>query len=243
MSKITAMCFPSDSTGTILAKLVSIVEGSKYCYRPIEIYIKYGSYYAKSLQLQENAVASIPAYNKKQVFSYGDMCDEHQIILLDKKRESYLENKYGWHHPVDYYMAEPLVFSKEINFTGKDHALIAAGASLENEGFSQGPDDDYFTYVQDFVNFLIDYSLSNNKYVSNIIAGHNIPMCTLTEEELANLLKEFISQRKDFLTERRDTKLKKIVDDFYAQNTSPLVGVLGDFPRHRKKTVPGDTHE
>ena len=69
MPQITAMCFPSDSIGKILAKLVSIVEGSIYCYRPVEIFIKYGSYYAKSLQLQEEAVASIHAYNKKGYLS------------------------------------------------------------------------------------------------------------------------------------------------------------------------------
>lgn len=242
MKKIKSMSFESDIIGTTLAKLVSVIEGDLYCYRPVVISTIYDTYYAKSLQLQEKSKTSLSAYIGEPKHSYETMHDKKQIILLDKQQETYLKDTYGFHYVMDSYMDIPLVFSKEIDFTTKD-LTITNKWPWKNTPQPDNSLDGYFAYVNDFVNDLIDYCLANNKYTNKTNCKDNIPLCTLTEEELMTLLKEYIIKNENLLLERRKAKLKKLIDDFNTKNNSLMTNILGDFSLTRKKTVSEDDYE
>ena len=162
--------------------------------------------------------------------------------MLDKQQEAYLKDTYGFHYVMDSYMDIPLVFSKEIDFTTKD-LTITNKWPWKNTPQPDNSLDGYFAYVNDFVNDLIDYCLANNKYTNKTNCKDNIPLCTLTEEELMTLLKEYIIKNENLLLERREAKLKKLIDDFNTKNNSLMTNILGDFSLTRKKTVSEDDYE
>ena len=247
MKKEDMLSFDNDIMGPILAKLVSLVEGEYYCYKPIEImmYTEYGIsytfYLAKAIQLETVARCNVPNYNDiNPNFSYKYMSENRQIVLLCKEEMNSL-NMDDYSRFLDSY----LTFTKDSSFSSKDDEILPGekNTGKNTKGTNNASEDNYFDYIKDFLNLVIFYAIVNKK-TKMPFDNDGIPVCTMDNDELTFLLEVFIIQNKSLIAKKREAKLEKVINDFYEQRKKLKKDILGDLSLTRKKPlITGEEYE
>lgn len=180
--------FNSAVIGKILAYLMTVYEGEEYCYQET----------IHHTTKTENCIFDRITYDIDKKIKI--------IIKLDEKRYEYFkyENLYEK-------VVEGLMIILEQNENRLSDDIIFKIVDSQKNGITDNVNYGEFGYVREFINYLIDFRINNDKF-------------NISEKEINELLKVFLESKKDKIEanyklrlKEKEKELKQKQKQFYKQ--------------------------